>query len=296
MTEQKGHPEDYISVPGFKQTSRNVLKALFGTIFIIGMAIRRNMGIFLLVIACSLIIGYSYFLITPRVYKYDMVVEYNSLSRKAYVQIFNELNTISGKGGDSALSAELNLGKHVTSNIISFGVQGVDGQLPVNDTSSRPEGLLKVSVSLKTSTRPDELQNAVLNYVNTRPYLKKMKAAQNEVYKMKMDFVNSELAKLDTLKDTYNRFIGSGRIATTLYNNAFNPADIYTRSGELMVQKADLINWLSTKDHAVTAVDGFKQINYPTSASMSGHFIIAGVAGILIGMLICLLIEVKTRL
>ena len=112
------------------------------------------------------------------------------------------------------------------------------------------------------------MQNAIINYVNNSPYIKKLKQEQNKVYIERLSFIERELSKLDSLKDEYTRFLSSSRISATFYNNAFDPADIYVHSGNLVNQKESILKMLNIDGTAISVVDGFKVPSHPQTPSL----------------------------
>ena len=83
-----------------------------------------------------------------------------------------------------------------------------------------------------------------------------------------INFIDSELVKLDSLKEEYTRSLNSGRFSTNIYNNAFNPADVFVHSSELINQKQLLLKWLNEEYYPMNLIDGFKTVVLPKSMSL----------------------------
>jgi hypothetical protein len=223
--------------------------------------------------------------------------EYNVLTRRNYSEIFSQLNTQILNNSKAELVNELHIDKNTANKLVRFELQGLDGnEISSSDTSTKHQGFLIARVTLKDSVNTGILQDAIINYINNLPYLKKLKDGEMLIYDQSLKFINDEQRRLDSLKDLYNRFIAMGKLPSTFYSNAFDPAEIYKRSNELQGQKNELIRWQATQERSFSLIDGFKIINNPSAKTLTANFIISGLISLCLAFFICLVIEIRANL
>jgi len=294
MTGKIQQSEDYISASGIKETFLNIIKALFLAVAFVFDAIRRRWWLFLLIIAAGLTAGYLYYTLRPRIYKYSMVTRFSGMDRRSFYAIVEQLNaTIAGAATDD-LSKGLHIKQEDAGQVVAFEASGPDERAMPGD-SAFTSGLLTISVSTLRPVDPLALQNGILEFFDSRPYLKELKQNQREAYRQKMIYIDAELAKLDSLKDAYRKSIVS-RPAATIYNNEFNPADVYKQSMTLMSEKANLIRWSSLEEKSLYLVDGFKNVAAPVYLPVKRYVILAGLAALMVAVMVCVVIETRKLL
>lgn len=294
MTDKIQQSEDYISASGIKATLLNIIKALFLAVAFVFVAIRRRWWLFLLIIAAGLAAGYLYCTLKPRVYQYSMVTRFSGMNRRAFYAITGQLNATLAGGATNDLTTGLHIKKEDAEQVVAFAASGADEKSKTGD-SLLTGGLLTVSVTTLRPVDPLALQNGILEFFDSRPYLKALKQNQREAYRQKMIYIDAELAKLDSLKDAYRKSFVS-RPSVTIYNNEFNPADIYKQSMTLMCEKAYLIRWASLEEKSLYLVDGFKNVAAPVYLPVKWYMILAGLAAFIIAILVCVVIETRKLL
>jgi hypothetical protein len=223
-----------------------------------------------------------------------MVTRYNGMDRRSFYAVVGQLNeTIAGAAmGD--LSNGLHIKQEDAAQVVAFEASGPEEKLmPADSTSTM--GLLTISVITLRPIDPLALQNGILDFFESRPYLKELKQNQHESYRQKMIYIDAELAKLDSLKDAYRKSIVS-RPAVTIYNNEFNPADVYKQSMVLMSEKANLIRWASLDEKALFLVDGFKNVAIPVFMPVKRYVMLAGLAALMIAVMVCVIVETRKLL
>lgn len=290
MPEKNQPSEDYISLSGFEKGMRHFLRAFFWVLSYLKFVLLRRKYYVLTGLLCGLLLGYVYYVTRPVYYKVSMVVEFNELTKKTYAEMLDQLNKLTGSS--TRLSQELSISDDVAKNISFIETRNMNDDPLESDTSTRKWQPFKIIVGLRNNLIADTLENAVVNYLNTSPFLKKIKLEQKKITVEKLAFINGDLQKLDSLKTEYNRFLSRPNTAT-FYNNAFNPAELYAQSSELAKEKDILSRWLAMDTAAVTIIDGFKATSSPQSISLFKSMLILGSLGFLIGYLIGLMKETK---
>jgi uncharacterized protein involved in exopolysaccharide biosynthesis len=296
MSEQNIHPEDQVSLSGLKNIIKEFVVLFFRAISFIGDVIRKWTFLLLAGLICGLALGYVYHAFQPKFYKVSMVVMFNELNKKFYAEILDQLNKLTTSGSTQKLAAALQVSDQVAGSVLSIDSRNMNDEPLRNDTSSKVRQLFKIIVRLNDNKSSDNLQNGILNYLNNGPFLKHVKDEQRKSYLAKISFINEELAKLDSLKNEYTRFIASSKISATFYNNAFNPTEIYIHSNNLVNQRESLLNLVSIEGTAVSLVDGFKITSSPQSSSLLRYLLITGGLGLVAGLILGFYIEARKRL
>jgi hypothetical protein len=225
-----------------------------------------------------------------------MVVIYSELTKKTYAEILDQLDKLTNPGSKQRLAEELKLPVELAGNILSIDATNINDEPLREDTSSKIKQPFKIIVELKSNKASDSLQNAIINYVNNSPYIKRLKEQQNKSYIERLSFIERELSKLDSLKDEYTRFLATSRISATFYNNAFNPTDIYIHSNNLVNQKATILNLLNVEGTAISVVDGFKVPSSPQAPSLLIYLLLFGGMGLIAGFILGSLYEAEKKI
>jgi len=286
MSEQKINHEDQIYIPGIKNVIKQILGLFFWVFSFFALVANKNKLLLLCGLLIGLISGYIYYTTKPSFYKASMVVIHSELTKKTYAEILDQLDKLTTAGSRQKIAEELRLPVELAGNILSIDAKNIN-DLPLReDTSSKIKQPFKIIVELKSNKASDSLQNAIINYVNNSPYIKRLKEQQNKSYIERISFIERELSKLDSLKDEYTRFLASSKITATFYNNAFDPTDIYVHSSNLVNQKESLKNSLNIDGAAISVVDGLKVPSSPQTPSLLIYLLLFGGMGLIAGFML----------
>jgi hypothetical protein len=286
MSEQKINHEDQIYIPGIKNVIKQILGLFFWVFSFFALVANKNKLLLLCGLLIGLISGYIYYTTKPSFYKASMVVIHSELTKKTYAEILDQLDKLTTAGSRQKIAEELKLPVELAGNILSIDAKNIN-DLPLReDTSSKIKQPFKIIVELKNNKASDSLQNAIINYVNNSPYIKRLKEQQNKSYIERISFIERELSKLDSLKDEYTRFLASSKITATFYNNAFDPTDIYVHSSNLVNQKESLKNSLNIDGAAISVVDGLKVPSSPQTPSLLIYLLLFGGMGLIAGFML----------
>jgi len=286
MSEQNINHEDQIYIPGIKNIIKQIVGLFFWVFSFFALVANKNKLLLLCGFLLGLLSGYIYYTIKPSFYKTSMVVIHSELTKKTYAEILDQLDKLTNTGSKQRLAEELKLPVELAGNILSIDANNINDEPLREDTSSKVKQPFKIIVELKSNEAADSLQNAIVNYVNNSPYIKKLKEQQNKSYIERLSFIERELSKLDSLKDEYTRFLSSSRISATFYNNAFNPTDIYVHSGNLVNQKESILKSLNIDGTAISVVDGFKVPSSPQTPSLLIYLLLFGGMGVIAGFML----------
>jgi hypothetical protein len=292
----KNHSEDSITLGGIRNFIRSGLQLLFELFGLVKTAILRNIFIILIGVLTSLLLGYGYFLSRPKFYKASMVVQNNELAKKTYGEILEQLDLLVKGGSDEELALRLGL-QPATANKITF-IEGrnLDDNLLSTDTSTRLKQPIKIVIGLTLPIDPVPFESAITNYLNNSPYLKKYREEQRKFNLEKLTFIDSQLNRIETTEQEYNKFLGSSRSSISIYNNAFNPAELYEYSLALYAEREKVVRWLNVDQNAIVVLDGFKPIDSPASISLFKALLIFGLLGFGIMLIIAFLKVAKEKI
>jgi len=286
MSEQNINHEDQIYIPGIKNIIKQIVGLFFWVFSFFALVANKNKLLLLCGFLLGLLSGYIYYTIKPSFYKTSMVVIHSELTKKTYAEILDQLDKLTNTGSKQRLAEELKLPVELAGNILSIDANNINDEPLREDTSSKVKQPFKIIVELKSNEASDSLQNAIVNYLNNSPYIKRLKEQQNKSYVERILFIERELSKLDSLKDLYTRFLASSRISATFYSNAFNPADIYVHSGNLVIQRETLLKSLNIDRTAISVVDGFKVPSSPQTPSLFIYLLLFGGMGLIAGFML----------
>jgi hypothetical protein len=273
MDEQNIRSEDYINLAVFKKILIQILLAFFSVFRYIIKVIDKSKLLLIAGLIAGLVVGYSYYSTRAKYFEVSMIVRSGELTNKTMSEIIKQLNTLVTGGSKIKLSRELNISENEAREILFISSSTMTDETLDNDTSTKVHQPFKIIAQINDTDVTDKLQRVIITYLNEKPFLKKRKEDERKTYQDKLAYINSELADLDTLKKTYNHFLASGKISSTIYNNAINPADIYIQSNTLANQKAELLIWLSAESEAVSVIDEFKSTSAPQSYSLTKSLI-----------------------
>jgi hypothetical protein len=296
MMENKYHPSDQIAFGNVRRPTKAFFKLIFDTFDLINKIIRRNYLALIIFGITGSLIGFTLYLTSSSNYKVEMLVQHNELTKKTYRDIINNLNVLIESGSAEKLSQELKLSREQTEKVIRVNVVDINDQTLVNDTSTSIIQPFKINAVLTDNSVIDTLQSALLNYLNNNRLTSQLKTTQRQIYEKRLVYIDNQQAKLDSLKENYNRSLLLARPSGTIFNNSFNPAELYIQSDLLEKERELVVKWLNTKSAAIVLIDGFKTPSQPSAWSMKPPVIIGFFAGILCGIFFYILGAIKRHL
>ena len=295
MDENRQHSPDDISLKSIKDLLLNIVHGTFIFFDSLLRLIRRRFAYFIILPLLGAALGYLKYRISPKRYEQSMIVECNDLSKRTYYEMFQQLDKLCKMKSKVELARELNMTEADAQYVKSIELMNIDGTSLENDTSSRLRQPLKVVVLVSDPKVTNEhLQNAIINSINGNSYLANKKEVKKAVYLAKLKFIDSELAKLDSLKVEYTKSLNSSKMSPTFYNNAFNPAEVFVQSNNLVNQKEDITMWLVEQLKPVNVIDGFRRNDRPKSLGMLASIFYGFLIGLLISIFIVTIKELRS--
>jgi hypothetical protein len=284
---------DLISLSSLKNAFLDFFRIIFQGIDLLLYSIRRRIGLFILGILLGLAGALIYYYLQPRYYSSEMIVYHNDLSKRDYYEMINNLNKLAIDKSKDDFAKELDIHKSLAEKINWVEAEDMDGKPLMRDTSTKLGERFKIEVRLDAIIPMGEFQNALVNYLNNNSFLKKYKEGQRKVNLDKLDFINREQQRLDSLKLAYNQALLSSKMPSTFYNNGMNPADIYVQSNSLANQKESIMSWLNNQSVALVVVDGLKTPKASTVVSLKILLGLGLIGGVIIGIILCMLAAIR---
>jgi hypothetical protein len=295
MTDKNVHPEDQINLAGFKDVVRSSLKLFFRFCTFLQVVIEKGRFIMLGLGLVGGLLGAGYYYSYKKSYRASMVLTYNKLSKKTFAEILTQLDLLTGGNGYNKLASELNISINCANNIEAINAKNIFDLPLISDTSSKLNQPFKLDVSFKNTDSIEIIQNALLNYLNNRPYLKRIREEERKIYSEKLLAIELELQRLDSLKNEFTQFLSSTKVSSTFYNNAINPAEIYVQSNHLIDQKESIQRSLHIDENTVSLIDGFKPSALSRPLSLVQVLLISTTLGFIAGFILSFLIETRKK-
>lgn len=240
---------------------------------------------------------FYYYVAQTKYYQASMILSSNLLPKRSYGGIINQLNVLAKSRSWDKLAAELHLPLPVATNILSIESRNMQDEDLQSDTSSKLGESIQVFIAiLQNNTSSDSIETAMVNYLNNLPYLRRVHDIQQISDLIRLIYLQKDLAELDTLKTNYNRFLGSSRIATSIYSDAVDPAKVYAQTGYILDDIGGTRLRLMVDNVDVSPLDHIKIANTKRSKSLPILLLILGSGALFAGFLVALMTEARRRL
>jgi hypothetical protein len=285
--------DDFISLATIKRAVSDFFRVLFKVIDYIAGSVRSNIIMFL--VCCLLCISLSYLIykIRPKYYSTEMIVIQNELTKKDYSEIIKNLNNLVAHRSFKDLAVILKTSEPTVNKIESIEAFDINNESLEKDTSTKIGQPFKIQFKFKEIVNTDTIQSIILNYLNNNSYASRIIRGEKEIMNQKLEFINNQLQKLDSLKTIYNSVLSTSRMPSTFYNNAMDPADVYNQSFIMANEKENILKWLNNKSQAVMVVDNLKTPILENKGSLKLWLAIGLLAGILLGIILSLLFSIR---
>jgi hypothetical protein len=296
MNQEKINQEDYIDIPPIKRLIFQILEIFFSVLNQFSAVFRNRKLLLSIGLVGGLIFGYYYYYNRSTRFDLFMIAESSNLTKQTVAEMIINLKSLISTQSYSKLSGELNLSSEDVKQIRNLTATTMDNEPLSNDTSTRFLQPFKINASIGKADLTDKLQAAIISYLNSKAGARKLTDDQIKFYREKLQFIDRELEKLDSLKIHYMHFLASTKISPTFYNNALNPADMYKQSSDLMKNKEEVMTWLSTSSQPIFVIDEFKMPVKAESASLGRALFLGATIGIGICLLFGLLLELNEKI
>lgn len=240
----------------------------------------------------GIVAGISMYLIVPLSYRLTMIVKPTELNGKIFGQMLKSLNNLASSGSYDVLARNFNISQDASKKIISISGQTMQGIDLLKDTTQNYDKPFIIELYVKDNSISTTMEGVIISYFNNNRYLNKLKNDKTLLSINKIEYLNSELGKLDTLKNAYNSFLTMSKTPSMYYNNAMDPVGTYETSSNFYNERNALKEWLLQNKEVLVQVDGFKPSKVPNSKGVASFIFVYGAVFFLTGCLIILLFQV----
>jgi hypothetical protein len=293
MDEQNIRSDDYISLGVFKKILVQILYGFFAFCRYTVRVLNRGKLLMIAGLIAGLVVGYSYYSTRAQYFEVSMIARSSELTNITISEMVKQLNQLAVTASNKKLGESLNLTENESRQVAFLSSFTLANEPLEVDTFLKIHRPFKIVAQIRDPDLTPQLQQALFSYFNNNTYLKKVKEGERKIHEIKLAFINAQIANLDTLKKEYNRFLASGKISSTVYNNAFNPADAYVQSIALADQRDVVLEWLTKESDAFTVIDEFKSTSLPQSSSLAKSMMIAVLLFLAGSFLLAFLIELN---
>jgi hypothetical protein len=293
MNQEKANHDDFIDLPPLKKITFQILQFFFSVLNKFSDVFRYRKILLSIGLVLGLIFGYFYYYQRSSNFELSMILESSSLTKGTVAEVVKNLNGLIGSQSYSKLANDLGITESQARKISYLQTLSMDNEPLENDTSTKLLTPFKLVAYVSQASISDTLQESLVQYLNNKLNIRRMTDEKVKINKEKLVFIDKELAKLDSLKSEYTRFLASSKISTTFYSNAFDPAEIYKQSSALMKDKEEVLSWLNTSAEPFIVIDEFKAPVRPRSASIGKALFLGATIGIAICFLFGLLLELN---
>ncbi|MBI1222265.1 MAG: hypothetical protein GC180_06635 [Bacteroidetes bacterium] len=274
---------DYLK--GFKRFVNQIIATLFK---IIG---RHFLWILLPLV---LTLGYGYFKYTGQdpVYHLEMQLTYNELYKRTYGEMIVQLNQQLQNKNYSYVAKELQMKGEDVMRIAKIEALNF-AKSPLEEDVSKEKLPFYILADVKDTRISSDLQNGLLYYLKNNPLNQERRRVNLVNLKDRLNFLEGQLAWMDSIKVNYNQQLRLGKISETTGNEMaidrlFSLSDTFYK--EWLGARSGLESY-----EAVELIMGFSPGPKPQAQSflhfMSKYFIL----GLLAGLALTLWLAIPTK-
>jgi hypothetical protein len=290
---EKINQEDSIEIPPVKRLIFQFLDLFFSILGKFSQVFRFRKILLFIGLVLGLLFGYFYYYQRSSSFELSMILESSNLTKGTSAEIVKNLNSLIASQSYVRLAMDLGVSEMQARKIGNLSTLTMDNEPLETDTSTRLHTPFKLVAYVSQASISDTLQKALVHYLNYKSNIRRISDEQVKIGKEKLFLIDRDLAKLDSLKSEYNRFLASSKISTTFYSNAFDPAEIYKQSSALMKDKEEVLSWLNTSTEPFLVIDEFKAPVKAKSASLGKALFLGAAIGISIFFLFGLMLELN---
>lgn len=278
---------DYISINDIKTYAAN-LKSFYLelVLFFIG-ALKKYWYILLTGIVLGGGLAYYKFKNVKPYFEGRASLTFSGFNKKMFGEMADKLRGLSSSRSYKTLSEKLNIQETDAKKIIDIEALNIAGS-PLSDDITESKQSFYIQVKLRDRQIADTLLVCVENYFNNNPQVKNQMVNNLSKMKERLNFINEQMQKLDSLKNTYQFYMAHQNANSGSIINTFNPVDLFTASEKLLATKTD-IEWGILNYKTVRILDPFILNDFPVSPSLSGLLIKYACLGLLISVMLSLL-------
>jgi len=173
-------------------------------------------------------------------FKSSFIIRPSIKNERLHIKMLEDLQLLCKQNDSKSLAKELKIDETIVSSIDQISIINYAFSKNKADSSN----MTGVELLANNNTQFYEIQNAILNYLEENPYIKKQKEIEKQVIELKSKLIETDILLLDSLKKL--QLSNYGKLKLIEQNNVLvseinNPVSTYTLSLERLNQKAGLI-------------------------------------------------------
>lgn len=241
-------------------------------------------------------LGAAYWYKTKPYYESDLVCGYNNqrFNRKNFGEMAQKLNLLAQSGSRNELASLVHITPEQAATIISIEAKNRAGSPLYEDITGEYQPLY-FTVRTTNNTVFAPLQAGMVAYLNNTPYLSDIGAIQIAKIAKRIEYLEGDLRKVDSITDAYTYAIRNGSALNDSVVTRFSVTEVLNYKDQLEEKITTLQQRKALEGGAtVMVMHGFAPPDTPTRGSKK---IIAGCAllGLLAGLCWAILRDNKQR-
>lgn len=281
MSMQDTEQDDELSFGDFKQQLQQLRLFLRGLFRLTFRNVRRYWALLLLLlIGCAALGHYKYK--QSKVFEARTSYIYTELHKKTYGEMIDKLQEMIRVGSYNRLSDALQLSSEQARAVVGLRAENIFGA-KLSEDITEDKKQFYITVIATNNTVFDTLQQALENYLNNNPQVKKKTAWKRKVLLQKIAYEEAELAMLDSLKAAYTKSLDKPSSALHPAATPFDPVQLYEKGEKINQDLADM-KVLLEDQRSVQTLDKFMVPEEPAQKALSftlkylALFVIASIA------------------
>lgn len=218
-------------------------------------AIKRRIALLIIFSLLGLIIGYSIFKLKKPIFSSSMTISSTILTAANTTTIIETLQSLVDEGNHELLSQRLAMSLE---QVIQIKQISVDFERDVD--ASEDYYIYDIQVSVTNNQILDTLQNHLIYFLETNPFVKKRVDLKKENLHSMILKLRNEITEIDSLKDVVGVFATQSRSNVVI----MDPVNIYKEGVNLYQKELELRAELLLVDN-FQIIEGFTAFNVPSS-------------------------------
>lgn len=203
----------------------------------IGRAFKAHFTLIIAYVVVGGLIGGGIYLFAPKMYSSNMALRSaNSDNQTSYI-LLKGLGTLAEDKSHQTLAQELGIEEDIAKDIFSIKFLDFRGMEPNAEDTVVEKKNFSIEVELWSNENLDQIGQALVNYLETRPYTAELKERKRNVLTAQIEKMATVLGQYDSLKTKVERSIDPrGKGEGLIFGEPINPVEISKESDRIFEQ------------------------------------------------------------
>ena len=245
--------------------------------------LKRNLIIIIIFSCVGPIVGYLHFKLKTPVFKSSMILENQMLNLPSSSGLVILLDELIRDSNYQQVSKNLNISVEQSMHLKRIVVENIYDEEIEDEIKT-----FKISIDVTDTQIIDDLQNGLIDYLESNPFVKKRIELKKETINAQISFIKNEMKEIEKYKSEILR----GELLKDKSNNllVFDPMSVYQQAIDLFNRELGLKKDLQLVEnfHVIQDFTTFQKPNYPklTSSLLTGLL-----GGLTLSFFVILIIE-----